>query len=278
MPPPNVGHQLDGRPQARWAPVRGPGPERPESHEVATVPLGGVQRGVGGTEHLLERRGAAEVEHDPDRGGQPADGERAVGGRDSDDELGDARPDPLGDALELPAPGRGQRQIAQQHHELLAAEPADDVALAHLRPQRRGDRDQHVVPGEVAVGVVDRLEVVEVEDEAPRTRALRRCAAQGALGLLVPARGVEQAVLPSVAARCSNWRAMSARCSTTSGRSTSRRARVEHHRHRGQRPQERVAISRAMSSTWPSRWRTGPSRPGAPGALAARSPRSPGCC
>ena len=56
--------------------------------------------------------------------------------------------------------------VGQQHDELVAAVAGDDVVVAQLAAHRLGDRAQDVVPGQVAVLVVDRLEVVEVEQQA----------------------------------------------------------------------------------------------------------------
>ena len=55
--------------------------------------------------------------------------------------------------------------------ELLAAQPGDDVVLAHGAAQALGHRAEDLVPLGVAVSVVDRLEVVEVEGD-DRERAL----------------------------------------------------------------------------------------------------------
>src|SRR4051794_6201140 len=144
----------------------------PVPHDVATVPLGGVERGVRGAEHLLQRTGAAEVEHRPDGRRQPLDRQRAVRGVHADAQLLDPRPDPLGHRLELTPAGAGEFEVTEQDDELLAAEPADDVALPHLGAQRGRHRDEHLVAREVPVGVVDRLEVIEVEDEHARRDAL----------------------------------------------------------------------------------------------------------
>src|SRR5581483_8988745 len=54
-------------------------------------------------------------------------------------------------------------QSPQQHEELVAAEAAELIAGAHRRPETFGDLDQHLVARSVAEGVVDLLEVVEVE-------------------------------------------------------------------------------------------------------------------
>jgi len=53
--------------------------------------------------------------------------------------------------------------VRQQDEELLAAVAADEVALAQRRAQGRRHRGQDLVAAAVAVGVVDVLEVVQVE-------------------------------------------------------------------------------------------------------------------
>ena len=65
------------------------------------------------------------------------------------------------------AASRAARGVdARQHeHELLAAEPADGVGVAdHVAQRRGGERERAVALG-VAEGVVDPLEVVEVDDD-----------------------------------------------------------------------------------------------------------------
>ncbi len=54
------------------------------------------------------------------------------------------------------------RAVRQQHAELVAAEPGQDVAVAHLGLQHLGQQLQQHVAGAVAAGVVDDLELVEV--------------------------------------------------------------------------------------------------------------------
>ena len=78
-----------------------------------------------------------------------------------------------------PLPGSAR----EQHDELLAAEPADQVAVPDLVAQRVGHRLQHLVTGDVPVGVVDPLEVVEIEHQhATRAvlPAVARCSARSA--------------------------------------------------------------------------------------------------
>ena len=71
--------------------------------------------------------------------------------------LGDRTPDPLGDLHRLL-----RWSLRQQDRELLAAEAGRDVVVAQLGAEDLGDALQHRVAGEVAVGVVDLAQQVEV--------------------------------------------------------------------------------------------------------------------
>ena len=65
--------------------------------------------------------------------------------------------------------------VGQQHEELLAAVASGEVALAHAGDECGSDGGEHVVAGAVTVGVVDLLEVIEVEqDRRERAAAARR--------------------------------------------------------------------------------------------------------
>ncbi len=75
----------------------------------------------------------------------------------------------------------GAVDAREDERELLPAEARDDVVLAHGGAQLPGDGDQHLVALGMAVGVVDGLEVVEVDDHDAE-RALER----GRAGDLVP--------------------------------------------------------------------------------------------
>ena len=55
--------------------------------------------------------------------------------------------------------------VREQDEELLAAEPAGEVAVPQHGLERRADRGQHLVALAVAVLVVDLLEVVQVEHD-----------------------------------------------------------------------------------------------------------------
>ena len=59
----------------------------------------------------------------------------------------------------------GRARAVGDHHELVAAEAPERVGLAHDRRQPRCDRAQQLVAGAVAERVVDRLEVVEIDEQ-----------------------------------------------------------------------------------------------------------------
>ena len=66
---------------------------------------------------------------------------------------------------------RGRRQVGLvpgEDRELVAAETGDEVVMAHEAADPLGDRDEERVAGGVAEGVVDDLEVVEVDEEDGR--------------------------------------------------------------------------------------------------------------
>src|SRR5581483_7225974 len=117
---------------------------------VAAVLLRAVERGVGGGEEGLgavacdERRDAA-ARARPDR---------------AERDPADLRPQPLGELN-----GSRQVRLRQDGDELLASPARDGVALARARVKEPGHLAQQPVAGGVAVGVVDPLEVVEVEED-----------------------------------------------------------------------------------------------------------------
>ena len=59
----------------------------------------------------------------------------------------------------------GVADMREEHRELVAALAADDVLGPDRTDQPLGDPDEDLVPGRVAVGVVDPLEIVEVDEE-----------------------------------------------------------------------------------------------------------------
>ena len=99
---------------------------------------------------------------------------------------------------------RGDRRLAdvlQQHDELVAAEPRDDVAGPDAAAQARGGGPQHRVAGLVTERVVDDLEAIEIDEQngEPAAVAARRFARQAEQ--LREARAVRQAGQPSWFAR-----------------------------------------------------------------------------
>ena len=110
-----------------------------------------LERVLGGT-RLVEQHGSHRA---GDRPRPPVDRERP--GREKQTET-------LGEVGEL-----GPLDMRREHHELLPAPAEDEVAGAQRAAQPVVHVDEQPVAGGVAVGVVDRLEAVEVE-EAERRR------------------------------------------------------------------------------------------------------------
>jgi hypothetical protein len=142
------------------------GVDRRLEHRYAVLAgrLRGVHRDVGVAQQLVgadarARRRDADADADVDL--PPVERERPA--QRLDDAVGHAG-----------RPGKA-RVVVEQDGELVAAEPGRDVAGSHGRPQPPGDAAQQPVAGVVAEGVVDDLEVVEIEehhDRHLRTRPL----------------------------------------------------------------------------------------------------------
>ena len=116
---------------------------------------------------VLRKAGDADRDGRADRLARGLDVERA--GRDG-------AADPLGD-LE----GLVRRRLRQEDRELFAAEAGRHVVVAQLGAEDFGDPLQHRVAREVAVGVVDVAEEVEVGHDQ-RHRALETARAADLLG------------------------------------------------------------------------------------------------
>src|SRR6476660_1269007 len=85
-------------------------------------------------------------------------------------ELGNTIADALADGERALSAGVGQHQ-----RELVAAEPRDDVGFARAAANDRRRFYQRPAAEEMPVGVVDRLEPVEIDEEqGKRTAAARR--------------------------------------------------------------------------------------------------------
>ena len=83
----------------------------------------------------------------------------------------------------------------EQDRELLPPEPAGDIAVAQETVQGTGDAGQHGIAGQVAVGVVHVLEVVDVGDGDGERRAALDRAHGFQAGFPLPGGGIEQAGL-----------------------------------------------------------------------------------
>ena len=77
--------------------------------------------------------------------------------------------DPVGHDLRLV----GVR-LGKEHGELVSAHPRQDVRLAHAMPQRPGDALEEIVARLVAEGVVDVLEIVQIDHEHRALGAVAR--------------------------------------------------------------------------------------------------------
>jgi hypothetical protein len=58
----------------------------------------------------------------------------------------------------------GFGEIADHHHELVAAQPGDDIGFPDTRLKPTGHLDQQFIAHRVPQGIVDRLEAVQVEE------------------------------------------------------------------------------------------------------------------
>ena len=86
-----------------------------------------------------------------------------------------------------------ERAVLEQDAELVAAQAGEDVAAAHPGAQQGGDLLEHLVAHQVAAGVVDHLELVEVEVEQHVLAPLGAGAADGALQADLELAAVDQA-------------------------------------------------------------------------------------
>ena len=125
--------------------------------------LGLVHRDVGVLHQLLVVAGVLGEQRDAD-----ARGDAQVQALDRE-RLRDRAEDLVGDHLGL----RDVAQAAEQHAELVAAEPRRGVAGAQHRVQALADLAQQLVAGVVAERVVELLEVVEVEQQQRHARVAR---------------------------------------------------------------------------------------------------------
>ena len=128
--------------------------ERADIDAVAPFSLGCIKAGVGGPEDFGERDFVLEY--------GAADAHRQAGARLDAGNIGqvDGCTDAFGDSRSDADVG-----IAQQDAEFLATNAPDRIAAAHDGTQFLGDELDRFVAGIVSVGVVDRLEMVGIDDE-----------------------------------------------------------------------------------------------------------------
>jgi hypothetical protein len=129
---------------------------------VAAARLGAVHRGVGLAQHGLGVGVTPAGQREPDAGRHRvrtvADPERFAPGLTQ----------PLGERQRVERVG----EPVAQEHELVAAQSGHRVGRADHPGQALRKGAQQVVTGLVAVGVVDQLEVVEVEEHEGHGRAV----------------------------------------------------------------------------------------------------------
>ncbi len=97
--------------------------------------------------------------------------------------------------MELADPplGVGQAAAGEQHGELVPAQAGHQIGLAHRVLQQGGDAAEQLVAGEVAAGVVDHLELVEVHVAERVGVGERAGLLEGAQQVAVEGLAVEQA-------------------------------------------------------------------------------------
>ena len=152
-------------------------------HPVAPFLLGRVAGVVGGREEVGDGAELAGDRHHadarPDGKGLVAPGEAEV----------------LEGVVELAGPplGVGQRAAREEDGELVAAQARHQVGVAHRVLEQGGHPAEQLVPRQVAAGVVDQLELVEVHvAEGVHVRQRPRLL-EGALEVAVEGLAVEQA-------------------------------------------------------------------------------------
>ena len=82
--------------------------------------------------------------------------------------------------------------VLQQHDEFLTAPAADDVGVAQATLQIAGKPNQHLIAGHVPVGVVQHLEVIEIEQQRRQRFGFALRFVQGLSGEQVEAAAVGQ--------------------------------------------------------------------------------------
>jgi hypothetical protein len=149
---------------------------------VAAKGLGAVQRLVGGGVEVARRPHGVVPRRDAD-----ARADRDAVAPDLDGRVGKQRAQLVGGR-----DGRGAGGLGQQHDELLAAVAPDDVRDARGVADALCGLAQHRIPGRVAVGVVDELEVIDVEQQARERPGMPGGQCDGLMGARVELATVEE--------------------------------------------------------------------------------------
>ena len=144
-----------------------------DADRAAPGEFGGVHSGVGVREQCCDLAGVW--------------GHRATVQRDADAETEMQRPAVDDDGMCgrcLQFPGTPSRDmvildVPEHHHELVAAEPGDDVGLPYAVLQATSDGDQDLVAHRVALGVVDLFEAIDVAEQQSHTTMRAGGADQG---------------------------------------------------------------------------------------------------
>ena len=84
-------------------------------------------------------------------------------------------------------------RLREQHGELVAAEPRQQIGLAQPLAEHRGDRADQLVPCRMAEGVVHVLEVVEVQQQHGALASVARVPREVRLELVLEAAPVGEA-------------------------------------------------------------------------------------
>ena len=140
-----------------------------ETQGVAPRFLGLVHGQVGLLQQFIDARSVAAEQGDADAGGAViVDIAELIG-------LVERGEDLFADGLGL---GRGVlslvAQACQHHHEFVAAQPGHGIARAHAGGQALGDLLQQQVADVVAQGVVERLEIVQIDEQQRAVAAAAR--------------------------------------------------------------------------------------------------------
>ena len=127
----------------------------PGVEAVSPLRLGDVAGRIGSADHVLGITPRGIHHHHADAGPDPepllGTGDIAV----AIDCIADLLRDPLGLLV---------RAVLQQHHELVAAEARHDIVAAHRGSQQAGDLAKQFVARIVAAGIVDDLEMIQVDE------------------------------------------------------------------------------------------------------------------